>query len=74
MKRTLTIAYRLGQKVRVIHDPDHLERMVTQVLIGPNGVRYALSCGEKETTHYPMEIEAVEAVDIAIGFKVKFLP
>jgi hypothetical protein len=68
---TYKVKYRLGQKVKVVHDPEGLERMITQVFISPTGIRYSLSCGDKETVHYEMELMAVEGPKRVAGFKVE---
>lgn len=41
-------------------DPHKDKRIITNITINPNGVpRYALSCGDKDSSHYEFEIERV---------------
>ena len=70
----ITCKFAPCQCVRLIHDPEGLHRMVTQIFIGASGsIRYELSCGEKATAHYEEEIDAVEEVEQTIGFRINIL-
>lgn len=65
--------FSLCQCVKLVHDPDNLPRMVTQVFLGAGGsIRYELSCGDKATVHYEAEIEGMEEVEQTIGFRITF--
>lgn len=45
-----------SQIVYLIHDPEQHERMITQIIITPNGLMYMLSCGDEQSEHYEIEI------------------
>ena len=71
--KSIKCAFAPRQCVKLIHDPEHLHRMVTQVFIGAGGsIRYELSCGEKASVHYEAEIEAVDQLDRVVGFRITF--
>lgn len=71
----ITCKFAPCQCVRLIHDPESLQRMVTQVFIGANGsIRYELSCGDKASVHYEAEIEAVEQIAQVVGFRINIQP
>lgn len=71
----IACAFTLCQCVKLIHDPENLHRMITQVFIGAGGsIRYELSCGEKASVHYEAEIEPVEQLEQVVGFRITFTP
>lgn len=68
--KSIRCKFHLWQAVRLLHDPAKEHRMVAQVSVGGTGTRYNLVCGDKDTWHYEMEIEAVE--EKKVGFKIGF--
>lgn len=53
--------YDLKQLVYLVHDPEQLPRMVTEItIITPKLIRYLLSCGGDSSDHYEHEISAVK--------------
>ena len=48
--------HQLGDMVFLKHDPEENARMVTGIVIRPNGVLYQLSMGSTETSHYSVEV------------------
>lgn len=71
--KSIRCKFHPGQSVRLVHDPEKRPRMVTQIFLGLSGsIRYELSQGEGSSSHYEGEIEAVEQVGKAPGFKIQF--
>lgn len=70
-RKVLCIAFRIGERVRLVHDPEKLDRMITQVFISATSIRYELSIGDKASAHYEMEIERPPDVQQIPGFKIK---
>ena len=56
--------YNIGQWVYLKTDTEQLKRMVTAILISPNGITYELSCGSETRSFY--EIEISEEKDVLI--------
>ena len=47
--------YEIGDEVYLKTDIDQLKRIVTELRITPNGIKYLLSISTDETIHYDME-------------------
>lgn len=62
--------FHLFQMVTLIHDPEALKRMVTQITVAATGIRYELSCADKGTWHYEGEIQAIDKGK-RIGFNIE---
>lgn len=56
MNHTIDLDHYIGDIVYLITDEDQKPRIVTRILITPNGVMYYLSNGTSETCHYSIEI------------------
>lgn len=54
--------FNTGQMVYLIHDNDQHQRMITQIIVTPNGHTYILSCGGDESEHYEIEISEDKTV------------
>ncbi|MGQ0738377.1 MAG: hypothetical protein ACT4OJ_04890 [Bacteroidota bacterium] len=53
--------YDLKQMLYIMHDPEQLPRMVTEItIITPRLIRYQLSCGSENSDHYEYELSAEE--------------
>lgn len=48
--------HEIGDKVYLCTDNDQYERIVTRIIVTPNGLKYQLTVGTYETTHYNIEI------------------
>lgn len=55
--------YDLKQMVFLVHDPDQVKRMITEIIIiTPKHHKYLLSCGSDESEHYEHEISVSQDV------------
>lgn len=54
--------FSLKQTVYLITDNDQKRRIVTKIMVNPNGISYQLSCGASDSDHYECEIS--EEVDV----------
>ena len=70
---TIEVTYPIGALVRLIHDHEHLTRMLTRVQISELGVMYGLTCGASDTWHYEQELQLIQVPE-GVGFKVKLGP
>lgn len=68
---TIDPKHTFGDTVFLKTDPEELPRMVTGLTVRPYCVMYTLACGEKEGTHYDIEIstEKPSAQKSNAGFK-----
>jgi hypothetical protein len=48
--------YKIGDIVFLLTDPNQFERIITGILIRPDGIRYYLSHSTEETIHFNIEI------------------
>ena len=48
--------FSLKQTVYLITDNDQKRRIVTKIMVNPNGIAYQLSCGASDSDHYECEI------------------
>ena len=48
--------YRIGDIVYLSTDPDQHKRIVTAINIRHTGVQFELSCGDRSSWHYGIEI------------------
>lgn len=54
--------FSLNQIVYLITDSEQKRRIVTKIMVNPNGISYQLSCGASDSDHYECEIS--EEVDV----------
>lgn len=50
--------YKLGDIVYLNTDQEQLERIVTELRVTPNGIKYLLSITTEETIHYDIKISS----------------
>jgi len=48
--------YKIGDIVFLLTDPNQFERIITGILIRPDGIKYYISFATEETIHYNIEI------------------
>lgn len=51
-----SLSFSIGNEVYLKTDPDQLKRIVTGVMIRPNGISYGLTSSTIESWHYDFEI------------------
>lgn len=68
---TIDPKYALGDIVWLKTDREEIPRMISGLVIRPTGILYTLACGEKEGTHYDIELSAEKpsATKSGAGFK-----
>jgi hypothetical protein len=73
MERMMLIEskYNIGQIIFLKTDPEQKERMLTQISITSEGMRYCLSCGTSDSWHYEIEILAERDVLKSVGVEAK---
>jgi hypothetical protein len=59
--------YNLGDIVYLKTDPDQLRRIVTAIVVGPNGLLYDLSIGGGGSQHYDIEISVEKDILFTIS-------
>lgn len=55
MKKWIELDFEVGQVVYLTTDKDQSKRIVTGILMRPNGVTYELTCGTTTSWHYAFE-------------------
>lgn len=48
--------FEFGQLVFLVTDSEQEQRMVTGIVVTPNGILYRLACGIDQSDHYECEI------------------
>ena len=67
MKKTISIAFNFGDRVLLKTD-NEFERIVTGIVLRPNGKMYELASGVETTWHQEVEIEKVPEKTVVGGF------
>lgn len=68
---TIDNLHTMGDTVFLKTDPDESPRLVTGIVVRPSTLLYTLACGDKESSHYDMELttEKPSATKSNAGFK-----
>jgi hypothetical protein len=53
---TIKTKFDIEQRVYLVHDPDQVERIITEFSASKFGHQYLLICGSDESWHYEFEI------------------
>jgi len=57
----------IGQRIFLKIDPEQIERMVTGIVVRPNGIMYEVSSGVEVSTHYDIEMSSEVDVLTQLG-------
>lgn len=60
-------AFQVGESVALVTDSQH-RRMITSLIVSPNGILYGVSLGTESTTHYAVELMPWPAEKTRAGF------
>lgn len=62
MKKWIELEFEVGNVTYLITDKDQSKRIVTGILMRPNGITYELTCGVSTSWHYSFEISSTADV------------
>jgi len=62
MKKWIELDFEVGQIVYLITDSSQQKRIVTGILMRPNGVTYELTCGTLTSWNYSFEISVSQDI------------
>lgn len=63
--------FNLGQSVYLIHDPEQLPRMITEITVSPNGILYEVSSGTVQYVAYGIELSLERNLSLIMGLEEK---
>jgi hypothetical protein len=68
MKKTITISYNFGSEVQLKTEPE-TKRIITGIILRPNGKMYECACGLETSWHQDVEIEKFPDTKRVGGFR-----